>query len=117
MGNNNGNSAADSTSMPTSVIEPTTFKVKVVEHLSWETYDKDSQTFKPGHEDNKPIAKRKFIIRINGKEQPIETDDNGVIELKDQNKDAKFELIFEPENAALNNKYVLFYNRIALVDH
>lgn len=116
MGCNCGNAAKNGTSCVCQDIEPTIFRLKVVEHLSWETYDVNSKSFKPGHEDNKPIAKRKLKIRMpGGSIVEKTTDENGIIELTDQKADATFEVTFEPEEAALNNKYSLFYNRTAVV--
>jgi len=116
MGVNNDSNAAQSTGEQKVVPDKKTFRLKVVEHLSWDTYDENSRTFKLGHEDNKPIGGRKFKIKMpDGRIVEKATDENGIIELTDQEANAKFEVIFEPEEAALNNKYNLFYNRTAVV--
>lgn len=116
MGVNNDSNAGQSTGEQKVVPDKNTFRLKVVEHLSWETYDEKSRTFKLGHEDNKPIGGRKFKIKMpDGSIVEKATDENGILELADQEANAKFEVIFEPEEAALNNKYSLFYNRTAVV--
>lgn len=90
-----------------------TLRIKVVRHLSWEGYDEKSKRFCMGDKKNKPLAGRKFkIIMPDGSIQEETTNDEGVIELKDQDFDARYELVFEPENAKLNNKYYLFSNAI-----
>lgn len=116
MGTNAGNSAANATSTPTNSVEPTTFRVKVVEYLSRESYDEETGRFRPGHESNKAISGRKVKIKMpDGSIIEKTTDENGVIELTDQNPTAEFEIIFEPEDAAFNNNESLFYNRTAVV--
>ena len=116
MGVNNDSNAGRSTGDQKVVPDKKTFRLKVVEHLSWDAYDENSQTFKAGHKDNKPIAGRKFKIKMaDGSIVEKTTDKNGIIELTDQEANAKFEVIFEPEEAALNNKYSLFYNQTAVV--
>ncbi len=114
MGIDNGGSAQNSTSTPTSDVEPTTFKFKVVEHLSWDSYDEKSNTFKLGHEDNRPIANREFKIKRNGKEIIKNTDGNGIIELKGELTD-EYEVIFEPRNHPAGVKHNIFYNKITVV--
>lgn len=115
MGINNGNAAANSTSTPTTAVEPTTFKFKVVEHLSWDSYDNESRTFKLGHEDNRPIANREFKIKQNGNEIIKSTDANGVIELDGELTD-EYEIMFEPRNHPAGVKHNIFYNKITVVD-
>ncbi len=91
----------------------TTFRFKVLEHISWENYDPDAKCFKPGDANNNPIQNRKFKIRFSdGSIREETTDDEGIIELKDQDVHSKFEVIFEPEDARLNNKYYLFHHAI-----
>ncbi|HBG06228.1 MAG TPA: hypothetical protein DDY22_11855 [Geobacter sp.] len=91
--------------------DKSTFRFRVVEHLSWDAYDDKKRRFNLGHKDNKPIAGRKYKIRMpNGSEIEKTTDDDGVIELTDQDPCSKYEVIFEPANARLNNSYYLYYN-------
>jgi hypothetical protein len=113
----------DSTSPPTAKPldaaqpEPSTFRFRVVEHISWDVYDEGKECFSPGHEKNKPIAGMKFKIKMpDGKEIEKATDENGVIELTGQEPTAKFEIFFLPESAELNDKHRLFYNRITAVN-
>jgi len=116
MGVNSDSAAGRSAGNPKIAPDQNTFRLKVVEHLSWDTYDETSRTFKLGHEDNKSIGGRKFKIKMpDGSIVEKATDENGIIELTNQDANAKFEVIFEPEDAALNNKYSLFYNRTAVV--
>ncbi len=91
----------------------TTFRVTVLEHISWENYDEKAKCFKPGDAKNNPIKNRMFKIKMpNGDIREEHTNDKGVIELTGQDYHSKFEVIFEPENATVNNKYYLFYNAI-----
>ena len=90
-----------------------TFRVKVVEHLSWDDYDEESRRFNLGNENNKPIAGRKVKIKLpDGSEVEKTTDDKGIIELTDQDPQGKFEIIFEPEDAKNSHKDYFFYNGI-----
>lgn len=94
-----------------------TLRFKVVEHLSWDAYDKKTKTFRIGHRDNNPIAGKKFKIRMpDGSVVEKTTDANGVIELTDQDPSAMFEIAFAPDTAALNNKDFLFYNSFTVMD-
>lgn len=116
MGVNNDSNACPSAGEQKVAPDKTTFRLKVVAHLSWDTYDEKSQSFKAGHEDNNPIADKKFKIKLSdGSIVEKTTDKNGIIELTNQETNAKFEVIFEPEEAAFNNKYSLFYNRTVVV--
>lgn len=117
MGINIGNSAGNGVAETGQQTDLTTFRIRVVEHLSWDNYDESKKCFIAGHENNKPIAGRKFKLKtLKGELIDVETDQDGVIELKDRESNEKFELIFEPENAELNCKYTLFYNRCTLVE-
>jgi len=121
MTQNNGNALGmnrDSTGSPEGETEErtagTTFKLKVVEHLSWDNYDEKAGQFY-FREDNKPVANRKVRIRINGgAEIEKTTDENGVIELTGQDPSAKFEVIFEPDSARDNNREYLFMRRLPM---
>lgn len=94
--------------------EKGTFRFRVIEHLSWDAYDKDTKCFKLGHKDNRPIAGRKFKISMpDGSVIEKTTDADGVIELTDQDPSDKYEVIFEPTAAKFNDKHHLFYNKIA----
>jgi hypothetical protein len=92
--------------------EKTTFRFRVVEHLSWDDYDNVQRSFRLGHKDNKAMAGMKFKIRMSdGTEVEETTDEDGVIELTGQNPLTDYEIIFIPPTAKANNKYHLFYNR------
>ncbi|MDA8429044.1 MAG: hypothetical protein M0T70_07295 [Geobacteraceae bacterium] len=117
MGVNLDSSASSSVASEEIPPDKTTFRFRVVEHLSWDNYDEESRTFRLGHKDNKPIVGRKFKIKMpDGSVREETTNADGVIELVEQDGVAKFEVIFEPETAALNNRYVLFYNKTVVVD-
>jgi len=91
--------------------EPTTFRFRVVEHLSWDNYDKEGKRFIYGHKKNKPLAGMKFKIKMpDGSIIEKITDEDGVIELLDQDPCSKYEVIFEPDDARMNNVFHLFYN-------
>lgn len=117
MGINMGTSAGNSTVKTGQQTDLTTFRIRVVEHISWDNYDESKQCFVLGHENNKPIVGRRFKLKtLKGEVIDVETNEDGVIELKDRESNEKFEYIFEPENAALNSKYTLLYNRCTLVE-
>ena len=91
--------------------EKTVFRFRVVEHFSWDAYDKEAKYFWLGHRGNKPIVGRKFKLRMpNGSEKEMITDKDGVIELTEQDLCSKYEVIHEPEKAQLNDSYYLYYN-------
>ena len=91
--------------------EKTTFSFRVVEQLSWDAYDEARKCFKLGHEDNKPVAGRKFKIKMpDGSEIEKTTDAEGVIELTEQDTCSRYRLAFEPAAAPLNNSYYLYYS-------
>ena len=112
LGVNQDSSSAPSASDPeTELPKKTTFRFRVVEHFSWDAYDEDKKCFKLGHKDNKAIAGRKFKVRMpNGNVIEKTTDENGVIEFVEQDPCGKYEVIFEPAKALLNNNYYLFYD-------
>ncbi len=86
-------------------------RFKVLEHISWGNYDPQTRSFKAGDAENNPIKNRKFNIRMpDGTIQEETTNEEGVIELTGQDIHSKFEVIFEPEEAELNNKYYLFHH-------
>ena len=90
-----------------------TVRIMVVEHLSWDAYDEKAGAFYLGNDNNKPIAGRKFHIKLpDGSEVEKPTNEDGIIELTGQDPHGKFELTFEPENSKLNNKYFLFSKAI-----
>ena len=90
-----------------------TVRIKVVEHLSWEAYDKQAGRFYPGNANNKPIARRTFKLRLpDGKIIDVTTNEDGIIELSGQDPHGKFELTLETERAKLNHKYFLFSKAI-----
>ena len=109
----NRDSASPPTAKPLDVAqpEPTTFRFRVVEHLSWDNYDEEGKRFVFGHKENKAIPGMKFkIIMPDGSRIEKTTDKDGVIELPEQDPCSKYEIIFEPEEARMNNVYYLFYN-------
>jgi hypothetical protein len=117
MGYNNGSTAPPTGTQVSNVPEEGVFRFRVVEHISWDAYDEDKKCFLAGLEHNKPIVGRIFKIKMpNGSVIDKTTDKNGVIEFAVTDTNAKFDVIFEPENATLNNKYHLFYNRCTLVE-
>lgn len=117
MGINQDSAASASTSLKTLLPEKGVFRFTVVEHLSWDSYDGDKKCFVAGHEKNKPIADRKFKIKMpDGSEIEKTTDENGAIELTEQEATANFEVIFEPGSAESNNKHSMLYNRSTPVD-
>ncbi len=85
-----------------------TLRIKVVEHISKDNYDKKARRFRLGHEDNKPIAGRKIKIKLpDGSIVEKATDDNGIIELTGQDPHGKFEIIFQPDNAKQNSRHFI----------
>lgn len=111
MGINQDATASSFKTLKTKPTEPTTFRFRVVEHLSWDNYDEDGKRFILGHKKNKPIAGKKFKIRMpDGSIIERTTDADGVIEITGQDPCSKYEVIFEPEDARRNNVYYLFYN-------
>jgi len=94
-------------------VERCTFRLKVVEHLSWDAYDGKAGTFRLGHGDNKPIAGRKIKIeKPDGTVVEETTDKDGFIEITYQGTRGHLGVRFEPEEAKLNGSYFLYYNRI-----
>ncbi|MGA7828022.1 MAG: hypothetical protein WCA04_10195 [Geobacteraceae bacterium] len=117
MGKNVGSKARPEKKKVSNTPKEGVFRFRVVEHLSWDNYDESKKCFIAGHEENKPIVGRKFKIKtMKGEVIDVKTDQDGVIELKNRESEEKFELIFEPEDAALNCKYTLLYNRCTLVE-
>lgn len=116
MGVNQDSASSASVKAQSILPDPTTFRFTVVEHVSWDSYDEEKKCFVAGHEKNKPVAWRKFKIKMpDGSLIDKTTDDNGAIELTKQEATAKFEVIFEPGSAESNNKHNMLYNRSALV--
>ena len=117
LGVNQDSSDSPSESELEELPEKDTFRFRVIEHLSWDAYDKDTKSFKLGHKDNKPIAGRKFKIKMpDGSVIERTTDADGVIELTGQDSSGKFEVIFEPANARLNNSYYLYYRGCSVLE-
>lgn len=111
MGNNIGSSASSSKAVQSELPEKGVFRFRVVEHLSWDAYDEKAERFLFGHDKNKPIANKKFKIKMpDGSVIEKSTNADGVIELTEQEACSKYEVTFEPENARMNNYYHLFYN-------
>jgi|SRR6185369_4066752 len=111
MGVNQDSSASSSKAVQSKLPEKGVFRFRVVEHISWDAYDEERKCFHPGHEKNKPIAGRKFKIKMpDGSVIEKTTNADGVIELTDQEACNKYEVTFEPENAKMNNYYHLYYN-------
>jgi len=119
MGVNQDSEASASKTMQPVLPGKNVFRLVVVEHLSWDSYDEKEKCFKPCDEKNKPIADREFKVKMpNGNIVPMKTDANGVIKIQCDEataKTANFEVTFEPEEAKLNNKYDLYYNKSAPV--
>jgi hypothetical protein len=112
MGNNIGSKADPTGTKVSNTPEKGIFRFRVVEHLSWDAYEKNGNSFPLGHKNNKPIANKKFKIKMpDGSIIDKTTNANGVIEFKVDKSDTKYEIIFEPENARMNNSYYLFYNK------
>ncbi|MEZ4598644.1 MAG: hypothetical protein R2940_02515 [Syntrophotaleaceae bacterium] len=89
---------------------PGNFRLRVLNHLCWDDYDEDAQLFHPGQMNNKPIPDKNFRIRLPD-DGIVETctDSAGDIELESKNElDGEFHVLFEPEEARLNDSYVLF---------
>jgi hypothetical protein len=117
MGINIGSSAQPTGGKVSNTPEEGIFRFRVVEHISWDSFDEDKKCFLAGNENNKPIAGREFKIKLpDGSVIDKTTDQDGVIEFTAEDSKAIFDVIFEPENATLNNKYHLFYNRCTLVE-
>lgn len=116
MGNNNETVADNSQTTQTASPNVADFCCTVIEHLSWDAYDKKEKCFKPCDSKNKPIANRALKIKMpDGNIVDMTTDANGYIQIKDKEANANFEITFEPESAKLNNKYHLFHNDSAVV--
>ena len=112
MGINQDSAASSSTALKTQVPGKGVFRFRVVEHVSWDSYDEDKKCFIAGHEKNKPIAGRKFKIKMpDGSVIEKTTDENGTIELTGQEATAKFAVVFEPGSAESNSKHNMLYNR------
>jgi hypothetical protein len=112
MGKNVGSKARPKREKVSNTPEKGVFRFRVVEHISWDAYDEKKECFHAGHKDNKPLAGIKFKIKMpDGSIISKITDKNGVIELTGQNPTAKYEIIFSPDSAELNDKHRLFYNR------
>lgn len=116
MGKNIGNSAGNPPAETGQQTDPTTFRFRVVEYLSWDVYDEKNKRFFPGESINQPFSKMNLKIKEKeGAEVNITTDENGEFELQDQKTTAKFEVTLVPESAELNNKYHVYYNKCAPV--
>jgi uncharacterized Zn-binding protein involved in type VI secretion len=82
-----------------------TIRIKVVEHISWDNYDKKTRWFQLGHEDNKPLEGIKFQIKLpDGGMVEENTDDRGMIELTGQDPHGRFEIIYQPGQARQNSR-------------
>ncbi len=89
---------------------PGNFRLRVLNHLCWDTYDEKAQLFHPGEMDNKPMPEKKFRIRLPD-DSIVEsiTDSAGEIELTGKAElDGEFHTLFEPEEAKLHDSYALF---------
>jgi hypothetical protein len=92
------------------------FSFRVVEHISWDSYDEGKKCFLAGHKNNKPIAGRKFKIKMpDGSVITETTDKNGVIKISGTKENDKFEVIFEPGSEESKEKHNIFYNKSAPV--
>lgn len=121
MTQNNGNALGmnrDSTGNPGGEtgerVPETTFKLQVVEHLSWDGYDEKTGQFHIS-EGTKPIADKRVKLRINGGDEiEMTTDKDGIIELTGRNPSDRFEVIFEPDSAMDNSREFFFMRRLPL---
>ena len=116
MGENIGSSALKNNTTLEELPSTDTFRIRIVEHISWDSYDGDKETFLAGHKTNKPIADREFKIKLpNSEEISKRTDKNGVIELTGYKPTDKFEVTFKPSSAESLKKHNIFYNKSAPV--
>lgn len=116
MGINVGSSAQPTGKNVSNTPEKDVFRFRVVEHISWHAYDEKKECFLTGHENNRPMAGVKFKIKMpDGSVVQKTTDADGVIEITGQDPTAKYEIVFSPDCAELNDKHRLFYNRITPV--
>ena len=96
--------------------QETTFRVKLVEHMHWDDFDEDSLQFTLGHQDNTPIQDQEFqLVMPDGNVEQVKTDENGLVQLENQDPISTYEVLYAPESADLNNSQYLFYNRIVLL--
>ncbi len=111
MGNDIGSDNHPECTEVSNVSEKGIFRFRVVEHLSWDNYVVKEKQFIFGDKNNKPIAGKKFKIKLpDGSIIDGTTDADGVIEIPVDKLCTKYEIIFEPETALMNNVYYLFYN-------
>ncbi|MEN6507974.1 MAG: DUF4150 domain-containing protein [Smithella sp.] len=124
MMHNNGNTIGmnwDSSAEPPEPKYPPppkdTLRIKVVEHLDWDGWDENNQTFYLGQAENKTISGMTFKIKLtDGSIVEKTTDKDGIIELKDQDPHGRFEIIYETEDEQLNYTDFLFSNAITPLD-
>ncbi len=113
----NGHAAATSSavSVPNvEVVASDTLRIKVVEHLSWDSYQGADKGFVLGHKDNKPIVGMSFKFRLpDGSVLQRKTDNSGVVELKGLKPDAVVELSLESDDS--DYPRTLFYERHEIV--
>ena len=116
MGKDTGSSALKNNTTPAELPPQGTFRIRVVEHISWDSYDEEKKVFLAGHKTNKPIADREFKITLpKGEIITKRTDKNGVIELAKYKTTDEFKVTFKPSSAESLKKHNLFYNKSALV--
>jgi uncharacterized Zn-binding protein involved in type VI secretion len=90
-----------------------TIRIKVVEHLSMDTYDEKTGKFRPGDEENKSFAGMKLKIKMpDGSIVEKTTDEQGIIELTDLDPHGLYEVIYDTDDARLNSKYNMFLRGI-----
>jgi len=118
MKHNNGNTVGmntDSSAAPPVdklQTEKSTFKVKIVEHLCWDSWEKNKKKYLVGHDDNKPIKDLNVIIRDStGGEHKKKTDEKGEITIEGLPRHANCNVTWKGTDSKLNNSYYWFYRQ------
>ncbi|MDQ5985503.1 MAG: hypothetical protein CSYNP_01213 [Syntrophus sp. SKADARSKE-3] len=91
---------------------PDTLHIKVVEHLSWDAYDEKAKTFNLGFRENKPLERKFRVKGYDGAGKEVTNIEaaskSGLIEIPKLRTDCNYELIYESEDAKVNNRDFLF---------
>jgi hypothetical protein len=91
-------------------VDADTFRLKVVEHLSWDAYHGSKKGFLLGDKNNKPIVGMTFNIKLpDGSILERKTDASGVIEINGVKKVGFCEVSYSPEVSKYYN--AIFYER------
>jgi uncharacterized Zn-binding protein involved in type VI secretion len=97
--------------------EETTFRIKLVEYMHWDDFDEESLQFTLGHQDNTPIQDQELqLLMPDGSKEQVKSDENGFIQLENQDPISTYEVLYAPEDARQNNSHYLFYNGIVLLE-